>query len=431
MHSLEKPHIIDAHASFAVLRLAFNVHTLHNERSEALRAVYTEMLMAGCGKYTRATFLDALAQHGITFSLDIEDDAVFVVLRARNEALTKALSIFSAVFEKPHFKASELARIKKQLIAQLTLAKEDPRGRAVQLFLSTLLPKTDRRYEYDIDTVQREIQKVGIPDIRSFHTTLRRAPAFYACGGTEQACGAINKALARIKINLAPKDTPGASLKESFNTITKSTVHLLDIPHRSNIEFEIGGPLPILRTDSEYAALAFGMCVLGIRGGFTGRLMSIVREKEGLTYSIYAQLVGILPHQYGFWNIETFFAPKDAVRGITSTLREVERIRDTGITNDELVRFKQILRTRFAMTNDSLLKRVGERFSMQPLGLTPDTQIAYRKSIENLTRAQVNTALKKFLNTSHMIITGAGPVASVRHELQKFQGKKEVFTKPI
>lgn len=424
MPLLEKPHIIDTRASFAVLKLAFNLPTPHNERSEALGAVYTEMLMAGCGTYTRVTFLDVLAQNGVSFSVDALNDAVFFRLRARNKVLTKALGIFLTVFEAPQLKASELTRIKKQLIAQLKLAKEDARGRAEQLFLSTLLPKTDRRYEYDIDTVQKEILKITLRDVRAFHTTLQAAPAYYACGGTEQACALINRALVRLKINFSNTDVLTHAHGQSFNTITKPEIRLCDIPHRSNIEFEIGGAVQMLRTDPEYPALMFGMCVLGIRGGFAGRLMSTVREKEGLTYGIYAQLAGILPHQYGLWCVTTFFAPKDAVRGITATLREVARIQEAGITKDELTRFKQILKTRFAMTKDSLLKRVDERFSMQLLGLTPITQNEYRKSIENLTLMQVNSALKKFLNTSQIIITGAGPVASVRHELQKFQGKK-------
>ena len=63
---------------------------------------------------------------------------------------------------------------------------------------------------------------------------------------------------------------------------------LRSIPSRQNIDFSIGAPLPITMHHPDYAPLLFGITVLGKWGGFTGRLMSTVREKEGLTYGIYA-----------------------------------------------------------------------------------------------------------------------------------------------
>jgi zinc protease len=412
----EKPHIIDPHADFAALELSVYPDTAHDAHTEAVRDIYTEMLMAGAGTYDRAAFLDAWAHLGASGSVYASNDTIRVSVRARNEVLKKALALMTLAFEKPRFEQKELVRIKKRLSEELKLAKENAKARAYQHFVNTLVPANDRRYEYDIDALRAALQKITIADIRAFHKNVRNAPAGYAAGGTDTACRTILGTLTKLNLYRSTLHRDAAAIKMP----TRRTVVLVDIPHKANIEFSLGSGVPLLRTDPDFTPLFFGLRVLGIPGGFAGRLMSIVREKEGLTYGIYANLESFSEGEQGMWRISTFFAPKDAVQGITSTLREVERIRTKGITEDELLRFKQILATRFSMVDDSLLKRVSERHGLEELGLTPEMFTAFKKDIASLTTAQVNAALKKYLDPSHIVISGAGPIKSVEKELKKF-----------
>ena len=98
--SLTKPHIIDEHARFATLELSFDVRAPHTDRSEALQSVYTDILLAGCGPYDRAAFLDALASIGASGSITSNDDIITVRFRSRTEVLRKALTLLTFIFEK-------------------------------------------------------------------------------------------------------------------------------------------------------------------------------------------------------------------------------------------------------------------------------------------------------------------------------------------
>jgi zinc protease len=200
----------------------------------------------------------------------------------------------------------------------------------------------------------------------------------------------------------------------------KREVLLVDIPNKQNIEFSVGGVLPLYPTDPEYRAFTFGMSVLGLQGGFSGRLMSTVREKEGLTYSIYGKPEKATKTEQGFWRIMTFFNPKDAVRGITSTLTQVEKMRKQGITEDELVRFKAIIETRIALKEDSLLRKLAELQNWREAGLTEEEYQLYRNDIANMTVERVNGAMKKYLDPKKIAISGAGPVSKVRKDLERF-----------
>ncbi len=405
-------------AQFTLFELTVSSYTPHTQKGTALRLVYTEALLSGCGKYSKDTFLDALTMLGSDIRVSTAQDAILFSVRARNEHLGKTLALFTEMVKHPTFSASEITRIKSHIKNNLALAKEDARGRAYATFVSTLVEKDDKRFTYDIDTLIAEVAKVSQRDVRAFHTSLTNFAWNYSCGGTAKSCATITKTLTVCKSTAKNTISEGEQLP--VRTLEKRVVKLTDIPHKQNIEFSIGGPVPCTITDPEYPALFFGMAVLAIPGGFTGRLMSTVREKEGLTYTIYGQIEGMTTKEMGYWKIGTFFSPKDAVKGITSTLREVNHIIEKGITQDELKRFKAILKTRFAMVEDSLIKKVREVHGYTSAGLTEKEFQSFKDTIQNMTVAQVNATIKKYLSTQKLVISGAGPIHSVRKEIEKF-----------
>ncbi len=147
--------------------------------------------------------------------------------------------------------------------------------------------------------------------------------------------------------------------------------------------------------------------------------MSIVREKEGLTYNIYGSIDGITLSEEGYWRIGTFFNPKDAACGITSTIREIARINKSGITEDELKRFKQILNTRYSLIEDSLLKKVRESHSLKVAGIDEAAYAGFKSAIQKLTVKEVNAAIAKYVRPDALIVSGAGPIQTCAKDIEK------------
>jgi len=408
------------HAPFALVELS--AHAVPEKGDTAIRLMYAEALLGGCGAYSKDTFIDALMTLGSEIRVRPSYKTIDFSLTARTENLTKTLALFTQMLEKPLFTPKEIVRIKKYLTNSLTLAKEDARPRARDAFVNTVVPKDDARFVEDIDSTIQALAQVTRAQLLAFHTQVRNASWNYTSGGNARACATIEKTLARI--THTPREMTVPNTTPSPTSIKQTIVKLINIPHKQNIEFSIGASVPLLLTDAEYPALFFGVAVLGIYGGFSGRLMSTVREKEGLTYTIYNQIESITASETGFWRIMTFFSPKDTVKGITSTLREIQTIHKKGITQDELVRFKAILKTRFAMVEDSLIKKVREAHGYTEAGLTLEAFESFKSEIENMTRARVNTALKKYLHPKKLVISGAGPIRSIEKEIEKFAKAK-------
>ncbi|HEY4508429.1 MAG TPA: insulinase family protein, partial [Candidatus Paceibacterota bacterium] len=182
------------------------------------------------------------------------------------------------------------------------------------------------------------------------------------------------------------------------------------VPGKTNIELYIGNTLPLTFADPDFLPFQFGLAVLGKWGGFSGRLMSRVREKEGLTYTIYARTDGVTKTHCGLWYIFTFFTPKDLERGIASTRRELKTIAEKGVTEKEMTRFKELLKNQFILAHESDAKALALYHDALASGISPEEIAVEYDRMQHLTKKQINLAIKKYLNPRALVISGAGPV---------------------
>jgi zinc protease len=410
-------HIIREEERIIMGMLSIRAFVPYSAHEHALRLIYCEILLAGSGTYTREAFQDALGTVGSSIFVSFDDGYIDIGIQALDTTFSKTLHLFEIMMTAPQFAPKELLRIKRFLIDTLTLSKEDARGKAYRLFLHTVCHTHDRRTAYELDTLIHEIKQISMQDLKTFHKTLFSYEWHLTTGGKTDLVHVLEKKIQTLHVK-AKKYPVQEYIYTDMRIPQKSTISLFTIPNKQNIEFSIGSTLPITRIHPDFPAYVFGIHVLGLQGGFAGRLMSTVREKEGLTYSIYGKTENITTKETGVWRIMTFFNPNDAVRGLTSTIREIMHIQKQGVTEDELVRFKTILMTRYALIEDSLIKKVGELHSIYKTGMTEDMYTAYIYALRTMTSDTVNDALKQYINPKKIIICGAGPILQVQKDIE-------------
>ena len=88
------------------------------------------------------------------------------------------------------------------------------------------------------------------------------------------------------------------------------------------------------------------------------------------------------------------FSPKDVKRGITSTLREINKIHANGITKSEWQRFSDILKTGERLTYDSLTSSTVLVHNNLLLGRNWLEYQDYRQRLYHCTLKEVNQTLK-------------------------------------
>lgn len=403
-------------APTTTIYLSADIHTENSLHYQATELLLADMLLSGAGGMTRSAVLSAISDTGGSLMITTAGGTFSVKIKGLTSVIPTLRKLLTTILTHPTFCSTELARAKQTVINQLHEAKEDSRSRAHTALINHGYGASDRRYTYSIDdtitalahVTKKDLQKL-LDTVLTSYFTVSIASNAKTIADTKRWCTAIRK---------AHKITPRVGTHTPI--ISKPKTYLVHIPSRQNIDFSIGAPLPITLHHPDYIPLMFGLAVLGKWGGFTGRLMSTVRDKEGLTYGIYATLEQFKGQEQGMWRIMTFFAPDKVLTGLTSTMREINKIHRHGITAEELERFKRILTTGQVLEQDSIQTQLRTLHSYHIEGFTVAEATARRQRISTLTIEEVNQALKTYLNPKTITISGAGPVRAVQKAIQAF-----------
>lgn len=386
----------------------------HTPRSVCTHLVYEELLFAGCKNKSRERFLKELGDLGSKVSLGTSDGRITLSISALRTQITPTLRLVKQMLTEPLFAQKEILRIKQLLKNQLRLAREDADFQSQQIFKSAVFHKHDPAHSFSIDSLIDHIDAVSIQDIRKVHKTLFAHEPLLSVSGNKPSTKEVVEMFRKLPFR------GGAAPEHVFSSsraVSRRVCMFKDIKSKQNIEINLGNALPFHFQDPAYAPFVFGMSVLAMKGGFSGRLMSTVREREGLTYGIYGHVEKVTNYTTGYWRIDTFFSPDKVIRGIESTLRELRAIVHKGITKEELVRFKSILHTREVLRRDSIKKQLSLRHVQECYGVSEDDYQNFLSSLQGATVQEVNTALKEHLDPSTFVLSAAGPVEDVRKEI--------------
>ena len=152
-----------------------------------------------------------------------------------------------------------------------------------------------------------------------------------------------------------------------------------------------------------------GTAILG--RGFTGRLMGTVRDRDGLTYGIGADMTEDSIAD-GAWSISATFAPSLLDRGVASTRRVLDQWWRDGVTDAELGARKQGLEGAYLVGLSTTSGLANAILALVQRGYDLSWLDGYPEAIKALTREQVNKAIHTHLDPGTMVLVEAGSVAA-------------------
>ncbi len=406
--------ISDNTSNIALATISIDIHEENSPKAELLQSFYTEALMSGCKEYSRAEIHEKLGLLGAEISVNTSLGYLNISLKSTADNIDAVSSLFQKIILTPVFLPKEISRIKTLLKNELLEKKENADIVALENLANELYDKSDRRYSFDPDALIAEISNITKKDLMDLHKKVLGVFWYCTVGGNVKVIKTIDESILFLKPNQI------LTLGRVHKTSNKNKKFVFaNIPSKQNIEFSIGGSLPISLHHEDYPAFMFGLNVLGNWGGFAGRLMSTVREKEGLTYGIYARTETMDTEEFGFWRIKSFFSPEKSEQGLKSTFREINLIKEKGISDVEYKRFKTILGTNQTLLNDSLIRVVRETHSFHIKDFTLEEIAEYKQKFVGVSKDEVNATLLKYLDTEKITVSAAGPVEKVKTRLTK------------
>jgi zinc protease len=378
--------------------------------SPELARIHALMLLEGTAKRTKKDIQSALDSMAASLQFSISDERLIFSGRVRTIHLPKLLALVAECITEPSFPEAELEVLKQRELSNLALAAQDTRQQADISLSRMLFAKGHPNYDETIEESKKILSNIHSVTLRSKHASLidRRTLVFSAAGDSTLSNVATMvekyfKALPQSKITFS-------SYKKAAPTNNKKTY--TSIPNKASIDYMLGIATGIDKEHKEYATLLLGIQVLGNRG-FASRLMTTVREQEGLTYGVYGYLAGYENAVDGYICIWATFAPELFQKGRASIIRQVKLIVERGVTEEEVQKHRALFEARSQVQ----LSNSGAFASAAHSVIVDGKKISYLdefpKKILKLKAAEVNRALKKYLLPNKLSEAAAGPVGKI------------------
>ncbi len=226
-----------------------------------------------------------LADAGAILGQSFDHDRAGLSLRSLSTQanLEPALEVLASILQRPSFPAAVLEREKARVLAGLQETDAKPAGIASRTF--GRLVYRDHPYGLRASGEKESVARLRHEDLAQFHARFfNRRDAVVAIMGdlTRARAEAIAE---RLTAGLPEAGGPPPPLPPVPALDTATTRR---IPYPSAQAHIFLGAPGMKRDDPDYFALWVGNYILG-GGGFSSRLTEEVREKRGLTYSVYSR----------------------------------------------------------------------------------------------------------------------------------------------
>ncbi len=347
---------------------------------------------------------EAWADLGASFGGSASADRMGFSLRSLTypDLLAQATALAARQLGEPAFDATLWQRERQKLAAQLKDAATRPATVAGRAFAAAVYGS----HPYGYQLTEATLARISVADMRAFYSA-----TVLPCRATVSLVGAVDRAqadalvtqlLARLPQTAC---TPLPTLPDVAPLAQASDQRILFDAAQAQV---LLGQPGYKRTDPDFFALLVGNHILG-GGGFGSRLTTEVREKRGLSYSVYS---GFGPGLHaGAFTIGLQTRPDQAAQALQVAKDVLARFVADGPSATELQAAKANLAGGFALRIDSNRKLLDNVANIAWNHLPLDYLDHWPEQIERVTQADIQKAFVRVLQPEKMatVVVGGNP----------------------
>jgi zinc protease len=316
------------------------------------------------------------------------------------------IGLLADQLKNPLFSKDELEKSKKRQIAGYKRSKESTRGNAMNDMLQAFYGSDHQNSPTNPDRAIEQIKKLTSEDLKGYHSKN------YGLGSMVLVVvGDVDHVKMENLIKQSFDDWKQSPLKNKEEQKTGNKVAnkaYVTMEDKTSTDFVVGTALGIDRYHPDYLPLYLATHTLG--GNFSARLMQTVRVKEGLTYGINSALSGFGNSNDGYWMVGGTFSPKLLSKGESSTLREIKKWAEGGITQKELDVTKSTLIGGFQVGFDTTGGLAGGILNAAVVHNDLTYLDSYPNMLKSITLDQVNSAISKYISFDGLYQVAAGTI---------------------
>lgn len=366
--------------------LAQFTHTLLDKGADGLSADQIAAQLEGVGARLGGESLRDMA----TVSLRSLSDPKY---------LQPALAIFAKVLAQPDFNPADVDRERERLLTGLQYALQQPDEVMEKAFYAALYG--DHPYAAPPDGTVESLRAIDRDALKAYHQRY-----YVARNAVVAIVGALDRATAeRLAAELTralPGGAPAPDLPPVDELQRAREKHIAHPSSQTHIQ--IGQP-GMRRDDPDYFALYVGNYVLG-GGGLVSRLSDEIREKRGLSYSVYSYFSPMAERGPFALGLQT---RNDQAAQALAVLRDsLEKFVAEGPTEKELRAAKDNITGGHALRIDSNRKILEYLAVIGFYQLPLDYLETFNDKVEAVTLVQVRDAFKRRVQPERMLTVLVG-----------------------
>ncbi len=366
------------------------------------------MLMTGTTTRSKKQIMDELDKLKSDISFSGGPGVLQINMNTDKQNLAAALSLLDDLLHHPKFDAAEFDKEVQSMKAGYEANKSEPQTVAqIRLGkLSTPYPKGHPLYTNDADESLAEINNIKLDDVKKYYAEYYGAnnstSVFVGQLDQPKITGFLNSSLGKWNAKMAykrlePKYFDVAGTTESVNTPDKTNAVLMGSIN-----------LNISQQHADYPAVFMADNLLGGGAFLSSRIPQRLREKEGMSYGAGTYMGLQYKYNVGTWGVYAFYNPLYQGRIDTALHEEIEKAKTAGFTQEELTNAVKA----YLEGNKTTLGVNGAVANLIQQYMRDDRDLTQYTDFENKVKAldlnKVNDALKKYFNTSKLILIFSG-----------------------
>ena len=340
-------------------------------------------------------------------SASIDSASVSLRVMTDEEKLKAAITNLSQVMAKPDFPVAAFERERKRTLVGIQQKQQSPGELANDAFFTAVYG--DHPYAQPQEGTEISLQAITVKDIKAFHhqyyVTSNAVIALVGDLKRPQAEELVKQLLVGLETG-----TPATPLPEVQPLASENSVR---IEHPSPQTHVLVGQPGIMRTDPDLFPVYVGNEVLG-GGSMVSRLFEEIREKRGLSYSVYSYFIPM--RQAGPFVAGLQTRTDQADTALQLLLAELRKFIEQGPTPAELKAAKKNLTGGFPLRIDSNSDIINYLSMIGFYNLPLDYLDTYNQKIMNVTAEQIRDAFQRKLSPDKLVTVMVGPAPEAKTE---------------
>jgi zinc protease len=306
------------------------------------------------------------------------------------------LKLLAGILTEPGLRDADIQRKRDEQVAEIKAAEEQPGYTANVEFTKELFG--DRPYGHPGEGSAESVAKLSADDVRNFYKT------FYKLGGATIAVAgdvaadevkvSLEKALAGLAGTVAPQpEPPPITVPPGFH------VKVIDRNlQQATIMMGFGG---VERANPDFYRLKVMNYILG-GGGFSSRLVKVVRSEHGLAYSIGS---GFETGKFqGSFEVSLQTKNQSSNEAIDLIVQQMREIQEKAVTDAELDGAKKFLIGSFPLAIERQGAIASFMLQIEIYGLGLDYADKYPALIGSVSKDDVLAVAKKYLHPDSVLL---------------------------